>query len=161
MVKVKHTSIINTMDFLPDTQNRGLCMRRECREHFPRHRFQRWPLVSNPGMHHGTYVTHLPWCMSGSLTGGGGENVPGIPAHAQPEFSCIWQEAYVHPYPGDKRSHDNNSHGSDLVILEYQDRQISRWNGFCETKVKCSQVNQPNLFILAMVSCITLHRAGW
>ena len=31
------------------------------------------------GMHHGTCVTHVPWCMSGSLTNGGGENVPGIP----------------------------------------------------------------------------------
>ena len=55
-------------------------MRRECRwERFPRHRFQRKPLVSDPGMHHGTCVTHVPWCMSGLLTRGGGENVPGIP----------------------------------------------------------------------------------
>ena len=46
---------------------------------FPRHRFQRKPLVSDPGMHHGTCVTHVPWCMSGSLTCGDGENVPGIP----------------------------------------------------------------------------------
>ena len=30
------------------------------------------PLVSDPGMHHGTCVTHMPWCMSGSLTRGGG-----------------------------------------------------------------------------------------
>ena len=30
-------------------------------------------------MHHGTCVAHVPWCMSGSLTRGGGENVPGIP----------------------------------------------------------------------------------
>ena len=30
-------------------------------------------------MHHGTCVMHVPWCMSGSLTCGGGENVPGIP----------------------------------------------------------------------------------
>ena len=30
-------------------------------------------------MHHGTCVTHVPCCMSGSLTRGGGENVPGIP----------------------------------------------------------------------------------
>ena len=29
-------------------------------------------------MHHGTCVTDVPWCMSGSLTRGGGENVPGI-----------------------------------------------------------------------------------
>ena len=30
-------------------------------------------------MHHGTCVTHVPWFMSGSLTCGAGENVPGIP----------------------------------------------------------------------------------
>ena len=44
-----------------------------------RRRFQRKPLVSDPGMHHGTCVTHVPWCMSGSLTCGDGKNVPGIP----------------------------------------------------------------------------------
>ena len=37
------------------------------------------PLVSDPGMHHGTCVTHVPRCMSGSLTRGGEENVPVIP----------------------------------------------------------------------------------
>ena len=36
-------------------------------------------LVNDPGMHHGTCMTHVPWCMSGSLTRGGGVNVPGIP----------------------------------------------------------------------------------
>ena len=46
---------------------------------FPRHRLQKKALVSDLGMHHGTCVTHVPWCMSGSLTRGGGENVPGIP----------------------------------------------------------------------------------
>ena len=43
-------------------------------------RLQRNPLVSDPDMHHGTCVTHVPWCMSGSLTRGGGENVPDIPS---------------------------------------------------------------------------------
>ena len=47
-------------------------MRRECRERFPRCRLQRKPLISDLGTH------HAPWCMSGSLTRGGGENVPGI-----------------------------------------------------------------------------------
>ena len=61
------------MGLLPDTQNCGLCMRRECREHFPRHWLQRKPLVSDSG------VTHVPWCKSGLPTRGGGENVPGIP----------------------------------------------------------------------------------
>ena len=46
---------------------------------FPRHRLQREPLVNGPGMQHGTCATHVPWCMSGSLIRGGGENVPGIP----------------------------------------------------------------------------------
>ena len=46
---------------------------------FPRHRLQRKLLVSDTSMHHGTCVTHVPWCMSGSLTRGGGENVHGIP----------------------------------------------------------------------------------
>ena len=54
-------------------------MRRECRERFSRHRLQRKPLISDPGMYHGTCVTHVPWCMSGSPTRGGGENVPDIP----------------------------------------------------------------------------------
>ena len=35
-------------------------------------------LVIDPGIHHSTCVTHVLWCMSGSLTRGGGKNVPGI-----------------------------------------------------------------------------------
>ena len=38
-------------------------MRRECRERFPLP-----PRFSDPDMHHGTCVTHVPCCMSGSLT---------------------------------------------------------------------------------------------
>ena len=42
------------------------------------------PWVSDPDMHHGTCVTHVPWCLPGSLTGGflwsrWRKNVPGIP----------------------------------------------------------------------------------
>ena len=32
--------------------------------------FSPLPQVSDPDMHHGTCVTHVPWCMSGSLTSG-------------------------------------------------------------------------------------------
>ena len=45
---------------------------------FPRQRLQWKTLVSDSGMHHCTCVTHVPWCISGSLVPGGGENVPGI-----------------------------------------------------------------------------------
>ena len=48
-------------------------MRRECRERFSRHRLPRKTLVSDPGMHPGTCVMHVPWCMSGSLSRGDGE----------------------------------------------------------------------------------------
>ena len=46
---------------------------------FPATDLKRKPLVSDPGMHHSTCATHVPWCMSGSLTRYGGGNVPGIP----------------------------------------------------------------------------------
>ena len=62
---------------------------------FPRRRFKRKPLVSDTGMHHGTCVTHVPWCMSGSLTCGDGENVPGIPGACAPAILRIWQEAHT------------------------------------------------------------------
>ena len=61
---------------LPHTQNCGLRIRRECRERFHRHRLQRKPLVSDPGMHHGTCVTHVPWCMSWSLPAMTGKTFP-------------------------------------------------------------------------------------
>ena len=61
---------------------------------FPHRRFRRKPLVSDPGMYHGTCVTHVPWCMSGSLTCGGGENVPGIPGACATAILRIWQEAH-------------------------------------------------------------------
>ena len=61
---------------------------------FPCRRFLRKPLVSDPGMHHGTCVTHVPWCMSGSLTCGDRENVPGIPGACAPAILRIWQEAH-------------------------------------------------------------------
>ena len=80
-------------------------MRRECRKHFPRQWLQMKPLVSDPGMHHGTCVTHVPWCMSGSLTRGGGKKTfPAFPVHAQPAIIRIWQEAHgtsIHHLPLD------------------------------------------------------------
>ena len=65
-------------------------MHQEGRERFPHHRLHRKPLVSDPGMHHGTYVTPLSWCMSGSLTHGGRESVPGIPSTcATRNYTCL------------------------------------------------------------------------
>ena len=66
---------------------------------FPRHRLQRKPQVSDPGMHHGTCVTHVPWCMSGSPTRGGRENVPGIPgACATRNFTYLARGPWISDY---------------------------------------------------------------
>ena len=62
---------------------------------FPRRGFQRKLLVSDPGMHHDTCVTHVPWCMPWSPTCGNGENVPGIPGACAPAILRIWQEAHT------------------------------------------------------------------
>ena len=53
---------------------------RECQERFPA--TERKSLVSDPRMHHGTCVTHVPWCMSASLNPCGGKMFPAFPAHA-------------------------------------------------------------------------------
>ena len=78
------------MGLLPDMQNCGLRMPQECWERFPHHRLQMKPQVSDPSMHHGTCVKHVPWCMSGSLTTPvTGENIPCIPS------ACATQQFYV------------------------------------------------------------------
>ena len=54
------------------------------------------PQVSDPDMHHGTCVTHVPWYMPGSLTSGflwnrrWGKTFPAFPAHAQPAILRFW-----------------------------------------------------------------------
>ena len=54
---------------------------------FPTRRLQKKPLVSDLDMHHGTCVTHVPWCMSGSLISGGrGKRSRYFPAHAHLQF---------------------------------------------------------------------------
>ena len=60
--------------------------------------FSPQPRVSDPDMHHGTCVTHVPWCMPGSLASGyrflwsrpRGKTFPAFPAHAQLAIWRIW-----------------------------------------------------------------------
>ena len=75
-------------------------------------RLQRSPPVSDPGMHHGTCVTHVRWCMLGSLTRGGGENVPDIPGAcatrnwtylARGPCACVEDKIHHHAQCGLKR----------------------------------------------------------
>ena len=85
----------------------------------PHRRLQRKLLVSDPGMHHGTCVTHVPWCMSGSLTCSGGENVPGIPGACAPAILCIWQEAHWHIIIWHKWLNDQIQHQLIYVTIVF------------------------------------------
>ena len=56
-------------------------------------------LVTDPGIHHSACVTHVPWWMPGSLTRGGGENVPGIPvACATRNFAYLLRGPWPHDF---------------------------------------------------------------
>ena len=67
-------------------------------------KFSPSPQVSDPDMHHGTCVSHVPWCMPGSLTSGflwnrrRGKTFPAFPAHAQPAILRICKEAHVREF---------------------------------------------------------------
>ena len=94
-------------------------MLRQCRERFPRHRLPRKPIVSDPDMHHGMCVTHVPWFISGSLTRGGGGNLPGIPG------ACATRNFMYHSLPLANLTHDN---------MACWTRQSSKWS------IKCSRI---------------------
>ena len=64
---------------------------------FFRHRLQNKPRVSYSCKNHHTCVTHVSWCMSGSLTHGGGESVPSIPgACATRNFTYLIRSPWKH-----------------------------------------------------------------
>ena len=127
---------------------------------FPRRRLQRKPLVSDPGMHHGTCVTHVPWCMSGSLTRGGGENVPGIPGACAPAILRIWQEVlwreallllqrqliYSEPMHeiGLKYNHSWFSQNSSVLNIYFLAYPV--WNVFDNSYWNCDAMCQCNAF---------------
>ena len=64
---------------LPDTLIVGCACPGNAVNVFPAIDFKEKTRVSDPDMHHVTCVTHMPWFMSGLLTRGDWENVPGIP----------------------------------------------------------------------------------
>ena len=67
---------------LPDTYNCVLSMHRKYRERFPPPPTSKETASLRP--RHA--ARHVPWCMSGSLTRLGGENVPGITVACAPQF---------------------------------------------------------------------------
>ena len=84
------------------------------------------PLVSDPGIHHATCVTHVPWCMSGSLTRGGGENVPRQSRRMRnPQFYVSGKRPMSVPQI------DNQTSASNLCDLRFSFLIIiGHWLGF-------------------------------
>ena len=68
------------------------------------------PQVSDPDMHHGTCVTHVPWCMPGSLTSSflwnrrRGKTFPGIPGACA---TCNFTYLVRGPWPNGKCASQN------------------------------------------------------
>ena len=123
---------------------------------FPCRRFQGNPLVSDPGMHNGTWVTHVPWYMSGSLTCGDGENVPGIPGACAPAILSIWQEA-----------HDGITHWglikiAGIIITNYFSSQIlttTVWATVC-TVLSNNYVHGCRFVVFVMILPISFRVAS-
>ena len=105
------------MGLLADSKIAGCACARNVGNVLPRHRLQRKPLVSDPGMHHGTCVTHVPWCMPGSPTRGDRENVPGIPGACASRYLCIWQEAHTRLFT--RPSETNAANKIDISRVRY------------------------------------------
>ena len=61
---------------------------------FPRHRFQRKPLVIDPGVRH----ARASGACQDRLPAEAGKTFPAFPAHAQPAILRIWQEAHEFDY---------------------------------------------------------------
>ena len=91
----KELSRWGTMGLLPDTKTMQVAHAPGIPGTFSPPPISKKLLVSDTGMHHGTCVTYGPWWMSGSLTRGGGENVPGIPgACATRDFLYLLRGQY-------------------------------------------------------------------
>ena len=120
---------------------------------FPHPRFQRKPLVSDPDMHHGTCVTHVPWCMSGSLTCGDGENVPGTPGACAPAILRIWQEAHALIFT--TQANFTYIHGSEynLAINPNSDKSKASINN--------RRVNREIITLMWQLHCYILLRRWW
>ena len=124
-------------------------MRRECRECFARHRLQKKPLVSNPGMHHGTCVTHVTWCMSGSLTRGGGGKFPAFPRMRNAQFYVFGNRPMEVGFPllwhWGHQSQDLNHRCADNLWYLYRDNECIIYK-----YMTCSHIKRVRFFFISL-----------
>ena len=135
------------------------------------------PLVSDPDMHHGTCVTHVPWCMPGSLTSRfllsrrRGKTFPAFPAHAQPAILRIWQEAHwittvyimfiyvtlhtiytnIHPFTSEHEWYEM------LGVARTFSTAMFTWNGICFA----SKIIPCVLRLIKIISILRVKSLPW
>ena len=97
--------------------------------------FSPLPRFSDPDMHHGTCVTHVPWCMSGSLTSRflwsrpRGKTFPAFPVQAEPAILRIWQEAHEISFLNvDNKARWESSHWNRSMLNACKFTIISKHN---------------------------------
>ena len=147
-------------------------MRRECRECFRRHRLHGKPLVSDPGIHYGTCVTHVPWCISGSLSSGGGENVHSISGACATRnfthlvrgpFPCWYRQCgHLVFFMGEYTYHFTECMATNVTSLmmytAYHGTVSLHQHKCCELKIPPTYINGPSVindlaFVWVMIWC--------
>ena len=83
------TAWLVCMDLLSDTENCGLCMRRECQERFPRHRWLAIPTCITARASRTCRDECRDRQLAFSFTVGDGESVPGIPGACATLCICV------------------------------------------------------------------------
>ena len=125
---------------------------------FHRHRLQRKPLVSDPGMHDGTCVTHVPWCMTGSVTHGCGKTFPAFQVHAQSAILRIWQEAHLQSFDSYPVSMDFNINKNAFLIWLHN---LILWTSGNPQPVISHQWSWLTCVILLLISNIWTKKRLW
>ena len=98
--------------------------------------------ISDPGMHYGTCMTHVPWRMSGSLTCDSGENILAIHGACANRNLGIWAESHKAIYIWVeideykiKRFHVNS-------LPDYGSRLLKRWGHSMADRISLLTVPQ-------------------
>ena len=82
------------------------------------------PLISNPSMHYGTCVSHVPWCMSGSLNRGGGETSRHSHKTLDGLANCLsCRVSWYDSYRGKRLSRRWKYHNIDCQTMRQTDRR--------------------------------------
>ena len=87
------------------------------------------PRVSDPDMHQGTCVTHVPWCMPGSLTSG-----------------CLWSK-----WRGKRSWHSRRMRKPQFYVSDKKPIALS-------DKRNCSLFHAHYILVLDNTYCTHLHR---